>query len=149
MIVIIITLFNQPVDHTNIGSAATFRINEFNISYIEAGGEVYEPKSGPRAKLMLQFGTRATGIPRNDNTPLRGQFDLYNALRYVTEAYAGIHLKKRHGLNIDLGIFKSYVGLLSYNNFENWNDQPSFTSDNTPWFFQEPVYNISPIENLS
>jgi hypothetical protein len=127
--------FNQPIDHTNSGSTATFRSNEFNISYIEAGGEVYEPKSGARAKLMLQFGTRATGIPRNDNTPLRGQFDLYNALRYVTEAYAGIHLKKRYGLNIDVGIFKSYVGLLSYNNFENWNYQPSFTSDNTPWFF--------------
>lgn len=127
--------FNQPIDHTNSGSTATFRSNEFNISYIEAGGEFNEPKSGARAKLMLQFGTRATGIPRNDNTPLRGQFDLYNALRYVTEGYAGIHLNKMHGINIDVGIFKSYVGLLSYNNFENWNYQPSFTSDNTPWFF--------------
>ncbi|MEI2748891.1 MAG: outer membrane beta-barrel protein [Ferruginibacter sp.] len=127
--------FNRPIDHTNSGSTATFRSNEFNLSYIEAGGEFSEPKSGARAKLMLQFGSRATGIPRNDNTPLRGQYDLYNALRYVTEGYAGIHLRKMHGINIDLGIFKSYVGLNSYNNFENWNYQPSFTSDNTPWFF--------------
>ena len=127
--------FNRPVDHTNTGSTATFRSNEFNLSYIEAGGEFSEPVSGARAKLMLQFGSRATGIPRNDNTPLRGQFDLYNALRYVTEGYAGIHLNKMKGVNIDFGIFKSYVGLLSYNNFENWNYQPSFTSDNTPWFF--------------
>ena len=111
--------FNRPVDHTNSGSTATFRSNEFNLSYIEAGGEFSEPKSGARAKLMLQFGSRATGIPRNDNTPLRGQYDLYNALRYVTEGYAGIHLRKMHGINIDLGIFKSYVGLNSYNNFEN------------------------------
>ena len=29
----------------------------------------------------------------------------------------------------------SYVGLFSYDNFENWAYQPSFTSDNTPWFF--------------
>lgn len=127
--------FNKPIDHTNSGSTATFRSNEFNISYIEAGLELQEPKSGARGKLMLQFGTRATGIPRNDNTPLRGQFDLYTALRFVTEGYAGIHLNKMHGINIDFGIFKSYVGLLSYNNFENWNYQPSFTSDNTPWFF--------------
>lgn len=127
--------FNKPIDHTNNGSTATFRSNEFNLSYIELGGEFSEPKSGARAKLMLQFGTRATGIPRNDNTPLRGQFDLYDALRYVTEGYAGIHLNKMKGINIDLGIFKSYVGLMSYNNFENWNYQPSFTSDNTPWFF--------------
>ncbi|MFN8277143.1 MAG: outer membrane beta-barrel protein [Chitinophagales bacterium] len=140
--------FNHPIDHTNSGSTATFRSNEFNISYIEAGGEFHEPKTGVRAKLMLQFGTRATGIPRNDNTGLRGQFDLYNALRYVTEGYAGIHLKKLHGINIDLGIFKSYVGLLSYNNFENWNYQPSYTSDNTPWFFTGARVQIFPTDKL-
>ncbi len=140
--------FNRPIDHTNSGSTATFRSNEFNISYIEAGGELHEPKSGVRAKLMLQFGTRATGIPRNDNTPLRGQFDLYNALRYVTEGYAGIHLKKMYGVNIDFGIFKSYVGLLSYNNFENWNYQPSYTSDNTPWFFTGGRVQIFPTDRL-
>jgi hypothetical protein len=140
--------FNRPVDHTNSGSTATFRSNEFNLSYIEAGGEFSEPKSGARGKLMLQFGTRATGIPRNDNTPLRGQFDLYNALRYVTEGYAGIHLNKMHGINIDFGIFKSYVGLLSYNNFENWNYQPSFTSDNTPWFFTGGRLQMYPSDKL-
>jgi hypothetical protein len=140
--------FNKPIDHTNSGSTATFRSNEFNLSYIEAGAELQEPKSGARAKLMLQFGTRATGIPRNDNTPLRGQFDLYTALRYVTEGYAGLHLNKMHGINIDFGIFKSYVGLLSYNNFENWNYQPSFTSDNTPWFFTGARIQTFPTEKL-
>lgn len=140
--------FNKPIDHTNSGSTATFRSNEFNVSYIEAGAEFNEQKSGARAKLMLQFGSRATGIPRNDNTPLRGQFDLYNALRYVTEGYAGIHLNKMHGVNIDFGIFKSYVGLLSYNNFENWNYQPSFTSDNTPWFFTGARIQTFPTEKL-
>mgnify|MGYP000668039385 CR=1 FL=1 len=125
--------FNRPIDHTNAGSTATFRSNELNISYIEAGGDFnYD---NVRGRLMLQFGTRATGIPRNDNTPLRGQYDLYTALRFVTEAYAGYHFDVWHGINVDIGIFKSYVGLLSYNNFENWNYQPSFTSDNTPWFF--------------
>lgn len=125
--------FNRPIDHTNSGSTATFRSNEFNISYIEAGGDFHY--KNVRARLMLQFGTRATGVPRNDNTPLRGQFDLYTAMRFVTEGYAGYHLDVWKGINIDAGIFKSYVGLLSYNNFENWNYQPSFTSDNTPWFF--------------
>lgn len=140
--------FNRPKDHTNTGSTATFRSNEFNLSYIEAGGDFYEPVSGARAKLMLQFGTRATGIPRNDATPLRGQFDLYNAMRYVTEAYAGIHLNKLKGINIDVGLFKSYVGLLSYNNFENWNYQPSFTSDNTPWFFTGIRTQLYPTDRL-
>jgi hypothetical protein len=139
---------NSPIDHTNSGSTATFRSNEFNLSYIEVGGDFFEPESGARGKLMLQFGTRATGIPRNDVTPLRGQYDLYNALRYVTDAYAGIHFNKWHGINLDFGLFKSYVGLLSYNNFENWNYQPSFTSDNTPWFFTGVRAQVFPTDRL-
>jgi opacity protein-like surface antigen len=139
--------FNRPIDHTNSGSTATFRSNELNISYIEFGGDFHHP-SGARARLMLQYGTRATGIPRNDNTPLRGQFDLYTALRFVTEGYAGYHWDKMHGINVDVGIFKSYVGLLSYNNFENWNYQPSYTSDNTPWFFTGARVQIFPSDKL-
>ncbi len=140
--------FNHPIDHSTSGSTATFRSDEFNLSYVEAGGEVHDPKSGAHAKLMLQFGTRATGIPRNDNTTLRGQYDLANALRYVTEGYAGMHFNKMHGINLDFGIFKSYVGLLSYNNFENWNYQPSYTSDNTPWFFTGARLQMFPTEKL-
>lgn len=127
--------FAQPIDHTNNGSTATFRTNEINLSYIEAGGDFHDPGSGARGRLMLQFGSRATGVPRNDATPLRGQYDLHTALRYVTEGYVGMHLNKWHGVNIDAGIFKSYVGLMGYNQHENWNYQNSFTSDNTPWFF--------------
>lgn len=140
--------FHEPIDHTNSGSTATFRSNELNLSYIEAGGEFHDPETGVHGKLMLQFGTRATGVPRNDNTPLRGQYDLYTALRFVTEGYAGMHFKKGHGMNLDLGVFKSYVGLLSYNNFENWNYQPSFTSDNTPWFFTGARLQTFPTDRL-
>jgi hypothetical protein len=138
--------FNRPIDHTNCGSTATFRSNEFNISYIEVGGDFHY--KNVRARLMLEFGSRATGIPRNDNTPLRGQFDLYTALRFVTEGYAGTHFDVWKGINVDIGIFKSYVGLLSYNNFENWNYQPSFTSDNTPWFFSGIRIQTFPSEKI-
>lgn len=140
--------FARPVDHTQSGSTACFRTNEINVSYIEAGGDFHDPESGARARLMLQFGTRAIGVPRNDNTGLRGQFDLYNSLRYVTEGYVGMHLKKMHGINIDVGIFKSYVGLMGYNNFENWNYQNSFTSDNTPWFFTGVRVQTFPTDRL-
>jgi hypothetical protein len=137
---------NHPVDHTNSGSTATFREGELNLSYVEFGADFHYKDT--HARLVLQFGTRATGIPRNDNTPLRGQFDLYTALRFVTEGYGGMHLDAMHGVNIDVGIFKSYVGLLSYNNFENWNYQPSFTSDNTPWFFTGVRIQTFPTDRL-
>ena len=41
-----------------------------------------------------------------------------------------------HGINIDAGIFMSYIGLFSYYNFDNWAYQPSYVSSNTPWFFK-------------
>lgn len=138
--------FNRPIDHTLVGSTASFRANELNISYIEMGGDFHY--DNVRARLMLQMGTRTTGIPRNDNTPLRGQFDLYTAMRYLTEAYVGYHWNELGGVNLDVGMFKSYVGLNSYNNFENWNYQPSYTSDNTPWFFTGARVQTQPSRNL-
>lgn len=140
--------FARPVDHTQTGSTAGFRTNEINVSYIEAGGDFHDPESGARGRLMLQFGTRAIGVPRNDNTGLRGQWDLYNSLRFVTEGYVGMHINKMHGVNVDVGIFKSYVGLMGYNNFENWNYQNSFTSDNTPWFFTGVRIQTFPTDRL-
>jgi len=38
-------------------------------------------------------------------------------------------------INVDAGIFMSYVGLFSYYNFDNWAYQPSMFPPNTPWFF--------------
>ena len=58
-----------------------------------------------------------------------------NAYRYLSEAYGGYHWDAMHGINLDAGIFMSYVGLFSYYNFDNWAYQPSYVSSNTPWFF--------------
>ena len=53
----------------------------------------------------------------------------------MSEANAGYHFDVAHGLNVDAGIFVSYIGLFSYYNFDNWTYQPSYVSSNTPWFF--------------
>ncbi len=73
--------------------------------------------------------------PRNDSSPSRGQWDLADAYRYLSEAYGGYHINKLNGINIDAGIFMSYVGLCSYYDFENWVYQESYVSANTPFFF--------------
>jgi len=138
--------FNHPVDHTIVGSTATFREGEFNVSFIGAGGDLHW--NNARGRLLLQLGTRATGIARNDPSADRGQFDLRDALRYISEAYGGYHWDVLHGINLDVGIFMSYVGLFSYNNFENWAYQPSYTSDNTPWFFNGARLQIFPTDRL-
>jgi hypothetical protein len=125
--------FNNPIDNTVVGSTALARNNEMQLSSANLGGEFnYE---GARGKIMLQFGTRSTVIPRNDYSVYRGQYQLDNVYRYLSEAYAGYHFNKWYGINVDAGMFMSYIGLNSYYQVENWEYQASFTSDNTPWFF--------------
>jgi hypothetical protein len=81
------------------------------------------------------FGLFATTTPRNDPSVIKGQWDLANAYRYISEGWGGYHFDVNHGLNVDAGIFVSYIGLFSYYNFDNWTYQPSYVSSNTPWFF--------------
>ena len=138
--------FNNPNDNTVVGSTALARNNEIQISSANLGGEFnYE---GARAKIMMQFGTRSTVIPRNDFSVYRGQYQLDNVYRYLSEAYAGYHFKKWYGINVDAGMFMSYLGLNSYYQVENWEYQASFTSDNTPWFFNGLRVQVFPTKKL-
>lgn len=137
---------NQPIDNTIVGSTATARHNELTLAFLGFGGDAHI--GNVRGRLFTQFGTRATAVPRNDLTPNRGQFDLQTVYRYLSEAYAGYHFNKLHGINLDVGLFFSYVGLFSYTQFENWGYQASFTSDNTPWFFNGARLQIFPTDRL-
>jgi hypothetical protein len=124
---------NRPIDNTVVGSTGISRDNEITLAFMGFGGDLHYGHA--RARILTQFGVRSELVPRNDFSALRGQFDLDDALRYVSEANGGVHLDIWNGINIDAGIFMSYVGLFSFDNFENWNYLASFTSDNTPWFF--------------
>ncbi len=125
--------FNSPQDHTIVGSTESFRSGEFQIEQISFGGDFHW--DNVRARILTMNGLFATTTPRNDASGIVGQWDLQDAYRYVSEANAGYHFDVNHGLNIDAGIFVSYIGLFSYYNFDNWTYQPSYVSSNTPWFF--------------
>jgi len=138
--------FNSPNDNTVVGSTALARNNEVQLSQLSLGGEFnYE---NARAKVLLQFGTRSIVVPRNDYSPYRGQYQLANVYRYLSEAYVGYHFNKWYGINIDAGLFMSYIGLNSYYQVENWEYQASYTSDNTPWFFNGVRIQIFPTKTL-
>jgi hypothetical protein len=125
--------FNHPIDHTLGGSTESFRSGEIQEEQVSVGGDFH--MDNVRGRILTMFGLFATTTPRNDASPGVGQWDLRNAYRYVSEAYGGYHVDVQHGLNIDAGIFVSYIGLFSYYNFDNWTYQPSYVSSNTPWFF--------------
>ena len=100
------------------------------------------------ARLMTQFGMYSVTTPRNDASVSRGQWNLDDAYRYISEAYGGYHWDALHGINLDGGIFLSYIGLFSFYNFDNWAYQPSFVSSNTPWFFNGVRVQIFPTQHL-
>lgn len=125
--------FRHPQDDTIGGSSEIFRSNEVQLTQFGVGGDFHY--DNVRARLMTQFGLYSQTTPRNDASPARGQWNLADAYRYVSEAYGGYHFNVQHGVNVDAGIFMSYVGLFSYYQFDNWAYQPSYVSSNTPWFF--------------
>jgi hypothetical protein len=125
--------FNHPNDDSMGGSTESFRSDEVQVEQLSFGGDIRI--NNVRGRFLTMYGMFATTTPRNDASPGRGQWDLADAYRYVSEAWGGYHWDVQHGLNLDAGIFVSYIGLFSYYNFDNWTYQPSYVSSNTPWFF--------------
>jgi hypothetical protein len=139
--------FNRPKDNTMSGSSELFRANEIQLEQLGLGGDFHLDNA--HARVMTQFGMYSTATVRNDGSYSKGQWDIGDADRYLSEAYAGYSLPNvMHGVNMDAGIFMSYVGLFSYYNFDNWAYQPSFVSSNTPWFFEGIRLQFFPTEHI-
>ncbi len=138
--------FNHPKDDTLGGSTEIFRSNEIQLDQISFGGDFHW--DDVRARILTMNGLFGVTTPRNDASAGRGQWSLRGAYRYVSEAWGGYHWNVNYGLNVDAGIFVSYIGLFSYYNFDNWAYQPSYVSSNTPWFFNGVRIQWFPTEKL-
>jgi hypothetical protein len=138
--------YNQPKDHTMGGSTESFRNGEVQLEQLSFGGDIHI--DNVRGRVLTMFGLFSTTTPRNDGSAGVGQWNLNDAYKYFSEAWGGYHFNVNHGLNIDAGIFVSYIGLFSYYNFDNWTYQPSFVSSNTPWFFNGVRIQWFPTEKL-
>ncbi len=123
----------HPADNTISGSSEVFRHGEFQLTQLGIGGDLLYKHA--MARLMTQFGLYSQTTARNDASPGAGQWRLDDAYRYISEAYGGYHFDALSGVNVQAGIFMSYIGLWSYYNADNWTYQPSYVSSNTPWFF--------------
>src|SRR5262249_3498448 len=62
--------FNQPSDHTLVGSTAAGRTGEVQVQQLGIGGDFHADHA--RGRIMTQFGMYATMTPRNDASPSRG-----------------------------------------------------------------------------
>ena len=138
--------FNKPRDNSMSGSSEIFRSNEIQLEQLGIGGDFHY--DNVRARFMTQFGMYSTTTPRNDPSSGEGAMGPERCLPLRIGSLWRIPHQCAHGINIDAGIFMSYIGLFSYYNFDNWAYQPSYVSSNTPWFFEGVRVQIFPNPHL-
>lgn len=126
--------FARPKDNTQTISAATGRSNEFTLNQASIGIESnYKNVIG---RLWLQTGSMTHVVQEADGSVARGRNTGTGNLKFIREAAAGYHFNVNYGLNVEMGIFMSYIGLESYVLQENWSYQRSMVCDFTPFYFQ-------------
>lgn len=132
--------FARPIDHTAFPSVAAVRHNELSLNMVGFGAElpanaIDTKNGGPIGQFNLQYGATAEATMGQDTTFARGSYLSRTAYQPIRTAQAGWHFHWLHGVNIELGIFPSYVAMESYLPAENWNYLHPFVSDFTPYYF--------------
>jgi hypothetical protein len=137
---------NHPRDNTFTGTASVPRHNELNVTLASIGMEWnYKNVIG---RLSLQYGSMISVVQDLDGTTARGRNNAVQNLRYIREATAGYHFDALSGVNVEGGIFMSYIGLESYLLAENWNYQRSVVCEHTPFYFQGMRVQVFPSDRV-
>jgi hypothetical protein len=138
--------FANPTDNTQTISASIGRHNEFTLNLASIGIETnYKNIVG---RVWLQYGQMGSIVNDVDGSVYRGRNTNINNLKYIREAAAGYHFDKWHGINVEMGIFMSYIGLESYVTQENWSYQRSMLCDFTPFYFSGARVQMYPSKTL-
>ena len=126
--------FHEPTDHTIFPTTVAPRHNEISLNLAHLGVDL-TGLDGPIGRLYIQYGSIVETIAGQDTTTTRGFFLTNRLLQYVQQAAAGWHFHALHGINVEAGIFPSYIGLESYLPEENWSYTHAFIADATPYYF--------------
>ncbi|HLZ17795.1 MAG TPA: outer membrane beta-barrel protein [Cyclobacteriaceae bacterium] len=125
--------FARPIDNTQTISSTIGRSNEFTLNLASIGIESnYKNIIG---RVWLQAGQMLSIVQDLDQTVHKGRNTPVNNVKFIREAAAGYHFDKWYGLNVEMGIFMSYIGLESYMLQENWSYQRSLVCEFTPFYF--------------
>ncbi len=138
--------FNNPIDNTHNISSSIGRTNEFTVNMASVGIESYY--KNVIGRIYLQYGQIASIVQDLDGSTAHGRNTSINNLKYIREAAAGYHLSKWYGINLEMGIFMSYIGLESYVLNENWSYQRSMPCDFTPFYFSGARIQAFPSKKL-
>ncbi|MFO0675566.1 MAG: outer membrane beta-barrel protein [Polyangiaceae bacterium] len=132
--------FHRPIDHTAYPSTTAPRHNELSLNMASVGIElppnaIDSRAGGPVGQFALQYGSMGETNFGQDRSLGRGFYLTKAAFLPIRTASAGWHFHALHGINLEVGIFPSYIALESYVPQENWNYLHPFVSDFTPYYF--------------
>jgi hypothetical protein len=125
--------FWAPVDHTIFPSTTAPRHNEIGFNLASLGVDL--ALDGPIGRIYVQYGSNVETDAGQDPTVNRGFFLTDKAFQFIQQAAGGWHWHVLHGINLEMGIFPSYVAMESYLPQENWNYTHALLSDCTPYYF--------------
>jgi hypothetical protein len=138
--------FARPIDNTQTNSASIGRSKEVTLNLFTLGMETdYKNIIG---RVSLQIGNIISVIQDLDQSVTRGRNTSIDDLRFIREAAVGYHFNKLYGINIEGGIFMSYIGLESYLLQENWCYQRSMVCEFTPFYFTGARMQIYPSKKV-
>lgn len=138
--------FANPQDNTQTISSTMGRHNEFTLNLASIGIETnYKNIIG---RIWVQTGQMLEIVQKLDGSVGRGRNTSTENLRFIREAAAGYHFNKWYGINVEAGIFMSYIGLESYMLQENWSYQRSMVCDFTPFYFSGARIQAHPTKNF-
>jgi hypothetical protein len=138
--------FANPIDNTQTISSSIGRHNEFQVNLASIGVETnYKHIIG---RLWLQAGAMQHIVQELDGSVNHGKNTGTGNLKFIREAAAGYHFDKWYGINVEAGIFMSYIGLESYLLQDNWSYQRSMPCDFTPFYFQGARIQMFPTQKL-
>jgi hypothetical protein len=137
---------NHPRDNTIVGNTSAGRNTEFTVNLMEVGYNTqYKNILG---EVSFQIGNMQSLVQDADGSVNRGRNLSTANNKYISEALAGYHFDKWSGINVEGGIFYSYIGLESYLLAENWNYNRSLVSDVTPFYFTGARVQIFPTDKI-
>jgi len=138
--------FARPIDNTQTISSSIGRHNEFTVNMASLGLETnYKNVIG---RVWLQYGQMGSIVQDLDGSVGHGRNTSISNLKYIREAAAGYHFNKWYGVNVEMGIFMSYIGLESFVLSENWNYQRSMVCDFTPFYFSGMRIQVFPTKKF-
>lgn len=136
----------NPIDNTHTISSTIGRHNEFHINLASVGVDVaYKNMIG---RILLQYGAMLNIVQDLDPSVNRGRNTGLTNLKFIREGAAGYHFNKWYGINLEAGIFMSYIGLESYMVQDNWCFQRSSVCEFTPFYFQGARLQIFPTKKI-